>query len=152
MEQTVRAVSSHFGCHKAGGRQDQSLHSAQVWLTHLFSLVDIDKLQPLSDVPMARGRHPIEEFTAYMSVTFSGTDSDSSLSDGDIVDRLLSTDFSEGFQGGAGCLQLWFGPSAQIVGGKHLEYFHFIEEKAFASCGRTRPETNDFEENGSLLQ
>eukprot|EP00435_Cladocopium_sp_Y103_P012534 s4356_g3.t1 len=58
MERKVRAVSSNFGCHK-------------VWLTHLFSLVDIDKLQPLSDVPMARERHPIEEFTTCMAETAS---------------------------------------------------------------------------------
>ena len=27
IKQKVRAVSSTFGCHKAGGRKDQSLHS-----------------------------------------------------------------------------------------------------------------------------
>ena len=37
-----------------------------------------------------------------------------------------------------GCLQLWFGPSKWIVGGKHLEYFEFIVTKTFASCGRRR--------------
>ena len=37
-----------------------------------------------------------------------------------------------------GCLQLWFGPSKRIVGGKHLEHFNFIAAKTFASCGRRR--------------
>ena len=32
-----------------------------------------------------------------------------------------------------GCLQLWFGPSKRIVGGKHLEYFNFIAAKTLAS-------------------
>ena len=31
MKQKVRAVSSNFGCHKAGGRKDQSLHSDVNW-------------------------------------------------------------------------------------------------------------------------
>ncbi|CAL1141651.1 unnamed protein product [Cladocopium goreaui] len=120
MKQKVRAVSSNFGCHK-------------VWLTHLFRLVDIDTLQPLSDVPMAREWHPIEEFTASMSVTRVETNSSWS----DVRDRLLSTlrlrgDSSEGVQG---CLQLWFGPSKRIVGGKHLEYFNFINAKTLATCG-----------------
>eukprot|EP00435_Cladocopium_sp_Y103_P002128 s8179_g1.t1 len=84
---------------------------------------------------MAREWHPIEEFTALMSVMMKETDRSLSYKD-----RLLSTgrlhgDSSEGFQG---CLQLWFGPSTQIVGGKHLEYFYFIEAKALASCGRRR--------------
>ena len=34
MKQKVRAVSSNFGCYKAGGRKDQSLHSDVNW--HLF--------------------------------------------------------------------------------------------------------------------
>ena len=34
-----------------------------------------------------------------------------------------------------GCLQLWFGPSKRIVGGKHLEYFNFINAKTLATCG-----------------
>ena len=60
IKQQVRAVSRTGGCPKAGGRKDQSLHSdvnfqflkmVQVWLTHLFRLVDADTLQPLSDIP-----------------------------------------------------------------------------------------------------
>ncbi|CAL1173158.1 unnamed protein product [Cladocopium goreaui] len=120
MKQKVRAVSSNFGCHKA-------------WLTHLFRLVDIDTLQPPSDVPMAREWHPIEEFTTLMTVTGPVNGSLSAKRDRLLSVLRLYPDFSEGFQG---CLQLWFGPSKWIVGGKHLEYFEFIVTKTFASCGR----------------
>jgi len=120
MKQKVRAVSSNFGCHK-------------VWLTHLFRLVDIDTLQPPSDVPMAREWHPVEEFTTLMTVTGPVNGSVSAKRDRLLSILRLYPDFSEGFQG---CLQLWFGPSKQIVGGKHLEYFEFIVTKTFASCGR----------------
>eukprot|EP00435_Cladocopium_sp_Y103_P012115 s3720_g3.t1 len=75
-----------------------------VWLTHLFNLVQIDSLQPLSDVPMAREFHPIEEFTALTSVMFSETDPSLSYRDRLLSTRRLHGDSSEGFQG---CLQLW---------------------------------------------
>ena len=39
-----------------------------------------------------------------------------------------------------GCLQLWFGPSKRIVGGKHLEYFNFINAKTFATTGLAKEE------------
>ncbi|CAL1136266.1 unnamed protein product [Cladocopium goreaui] len=127
MKQKVRAVSSSFGCWK-------------VWLTHLFRLVDIDTLQPLSDVPMAREWHPVEEFTTCMILSFRGIDT-SMMPGEDQRQRILSTirlypAFSEGFQG---CLQLFCGPAKRIVGGMHFEYFKFIATKTFESCGRTRP-------------
>ncbi|CAL1153215.1 unnamed protein product [Cladocopium goreaui] len=121
MKQRVRAVSSNFGCHK-------------VWLTHLFRLVDIDTLQPLSDVPMAREWHPIEEFTASMSVTRVETNSSWS----DVRDRLLST------------LRLR-GDSSEGVQGKHLEYFNFINAKTLATCGLGKKQETSTPGAGSAL-
>ena len=35
-------------------------------------------------------------------------------------------------------MQVWWGPWAKIVGGKHLEYLKFIAAKIYASCGIRR--------------
>ncbi|CAL1153213.1 unnamed protein product, partial [Cladocopium goreaui] len=106
-----------------------------VWLTHLFRLVDIHTLQPLSDIPTVREWHPLEEFAAFLWETESETDPSLSMKDRFLSTlRRLADSSSEGFQG---CVQLFLGPSKRVVGVKH-ESFGFIEAKAFASCRRNR--------------
>jgi len=99
LEYNLQAVSRNFS-------------SREVWMTHLFNLMDFDSFQPVTGIPTAPVWHPIEEFSACVRITAYCTDESLSMRK-----RLWSppvvqfrAEASEGFQG---CWQALCGPWAE---------------------------------------
>lgn len=114
---------------------------------HLFNLVDMDSLQPLSDVPdggqihcpMKRGTtaavwHPIEELNSFAYLLEDETDRSLGVAQRIALPpaQQFRADASEGFQG---CFQVFFG-RAKMLGGRHLEQHDWMARKALARVHR----------------
>ncbi|CAL1131219.1 unnamed protein product [Cladocopium goreaui] len=117
LEYNLQAVSRNFS-------------SREVWMTHLFNLMDFDSFQPVIGIPTAPVWHPIEELSAYFSFVAS---QDESLS---ITEKLVSppvaqfrAEASEGFQG---CYHALFGPWAKKLQGKYLAHVDLVVRKGDA--------------------
>eukprot|EP00435_Cladocopium_sp_Y103_P072970 s272_g41.t4 len=113
LEYNLQAVSRNFS-------------SREVWMIHLFNLVDFDSFQALSDVPPL-GR----EFTAALRIFTQCTDRSLSTRER-LASPLLVQYFTEASEGFQGCHQVWFGPWAEKLQGKYLAQANLIEEMGTA--------------------
>eukprot|EP00435_Cladocopium_sp_Y103_P072931 s272_g41.t2 len=134
LEYNLQAVSRNFS-------------SREVWMIHLFNLVDFDSFQALSDVPLVHavfdvcnetvaardllGGAPDAEFTAALRIFTQCTDRSLSTRER-LASPLLVQYFTEASEGFQGCHQVWFGPWAEKLQGKYLAQANLIEEMGTA--------------------
>ncbi|CAL1131224.1 unnamed protein product [Cladocopium goreaui] len=118
LEYNLQAVSRNFS-------------SREVWMTHLFNLLDFDSFQPVTGIPTAPVWHPIEEFSAFARIAAKCTDK--SLSTRERITSPPVAQFraeaSEGFQG---CFQALCGPWAKKLQGNYLAHVKLVRKKGDA--------------------